>query len=204
MSTRIQPLPSDHEIVQICAEIPPFAGTPHGNRLIKLSESVVVKFGVGVRKQEAENQAYARRYVDSAILYVPQVFRFFEVSYPNFTIGYLLMEFIDGTCLQDLNVLCRPDVIKKTIEATRHLRSIPVPHAHGPGPAGGSPAQGYLWSDNGAGSIFEVHVFRELRADDELWFDQLLIHLPRPSEADEQVLNQLGIPAFVETKYAMN
>jgi hypothetical protein len=109
-----------------------------------LSVSVVVKFGFGVRKQEAENQAYARRYVDSAILYVPQVFRFFGVTYPDYTIGYLLMEFIDETSLQDLDVSCRSDVVKRTIEAMRHLRLIPVPHSHDPGSAGGSPAQSYL------------------------------------------------------------
>jgi hypothetical protein len=50
--------------------------------------------------------------------------------------------------------------------------------------------------------IFEVHTFRELRAHDKLWFVQLLLHLPKPSEADEQVLYQLGIPAFVDLKYA--
>lgn len=266
MSAQNTALPSDFDIVQICQNRPSFAGTPHGNRLVKISKDVVVKFGIGVRKQEAENQIYARHYVDSAILYIPQVFRFFEVAYPEFTMGYLVLERIVGSNLQDLDLSSRPDVAKRTIKAMRHLRTIPVPRSQGPGPVGGASAQGYLWSDDGAGntfqsvedmenwmntrldivnqphmslrqyelgmchmdlvrrnvfllpnsticfvywafagffpSIFEIYTFRELRALDELWFDQLLGQLPKPNNDDEQILNQLGIPAFVGIKYS--
>ncbi|KAF2421523.1 hypothetical protein EJ08DRAFT_653365 [Tothia fuscella] len=267
MFTQTPTLPSDFDIVQICQDKPPFAGSPHGNRLVEISEDVVVKFGLGVRKQEAENQIYAHQHVDSAILYIPQVFRFFAVAYPDFTMGYLIMERIVGCNLQDLDLSSRPDVTKHTIEAMRHLRSIPMPHSQGPGPVGGALAQGYLWSDDGAEhtftsvedmetwmnskadvirqphmslrkyelgmchmdlvrrnifllpnsticfvdwafagffpTIFEIYTFRELRSQDELWFNQLLDYLPTPSADDEKVLNRLWIPAFVGLKYAL-
>lgn len=259
-------LPSDLDIIKLCVSTAPFAGTPYGNRLVAISKRLVVKFGIGVKKQETDNQDYARRHVNSAILYIPRIFRFFEVTHPTFTVGYLVMECITGTNLQDVDLACRPEVVERTIEAIQHLRSIPIPQSQGPGPAGGSPAQGYLWSEDGAGyafkgiqdmenwinerldvvnephvslhqyvlgmchmdlvrrnifllpnsaicfvdwafagffpRIFEVHVYRELRVQDELWFDQLLERLPSPNEDDERIMSRLGIPAFVDMKYA--
>jgi hypothetical protein len=145
---------SDSEIVELCKATPPFAGCKYGNKLIKISEHLAVKLGIGLEIQEAENQNYVRRHVDSAILYVPRVFRFFEAFFSGSHYGLIVMEFIRGTTLDSLSVLENPDLAKRTRNAIEHLATIPIPIGQGPGPVGGGPAQGYLWSDEGTDCTF--------------------------------------------------
>lgn len=131
--------------------IPPFAGSQYGNRLVQILENLVVKFGIGVVWLEVANQTYARDYVDSTTLYIPQVFRFFEDASSGFKMGFIVIEYVPGANLDTLDVLADLSIAKRTIDAIRHLATIPVPLGQGPGPVGGGPAYGYLWSDNGTG-----------------------------------------------------
>jgi hypothetical protein len=146
---------SDFEVVEFCRATPSFAGSIYGNQLVRISEHLAVKFGIGVERQEAKNQNYAHRYVDPDILYVPRVFRFFRASISGSRNGFILMEFVQGVSLDSLNVLDDPNLAKRAIMATQHLATIPIPTGQGPGPVGGGSAQGYLWSDGGTGITFQ-------------------------------------------------
>ena len=53
------------------------AGLDEGNRVIKISDKMVVKCGFGVTAQEAATLEYAYRHADSTIFRVPQMHRFF-------------------------------------------------------------------------------------------------------------------------------
>lgn len=142
-------LPCDPEIVALCETSPPISGCSFGNQLVKISESLVAKFGIGVTKQEAENQNYASRNVNTTILYIPRVFRFFQATCLGFRMGFIVMEYVRGVSLESIDVHANPHLAKLTIDAIRHLATIPAPSSQGPGPVGGGPARGYLWSDEG-------------------------------------------------------
>ncbi|KAL5380678.1 hypothetical protein PMIN03_010530 [Paraphaeosphaeria minitans] len=184
MSSQHLHLPSDSEIVELCRRTLPFAGAPHGNRLVKISENLVVKFGIGVRRQEAANQSYARSHADKAILYVPEVFRYFEATLTGFRMGFIVMEYVLGVNLHTLDAAEIPHLADRTMAAIRHLATIPVPPGQGPGPVGGGAAQGYLWSDYGTG--------RDLKTIEgiENWMNQRLdiVNYPRISLAQHQQL----------------
>lgn len=177
-------LQSDHDIVEMCRSAPAFAGSAHGNRLVKISKDVVVKFGVGVKREEAANQIYARRHVDNKILYVPRVFRFFKAPLSGFSMGFIVMEYVAGVNLKTLNVLDDPAFAKRTMDANQHLAMIPIPSNQGPGPVDGGFAQGYLWSDQGFGCTFNTIT------DMENWINARLevVHLPLLSFAQHQRL----------------
>lgn len=112
-----------------------------------------MKFGLGVRRQEADSQIYARRFVDNTKLYIPEVLLFFEAQFSGCKMGFLVMEYVNGISLEGINVQDRPDIAKRTIDAIQHLATIPVPE-QGPGPVGIASPYGYLWSENGAGRTF--------------------------------------------------
>jgi hypothetical protein len=257
---------SDCEIVNLCMTIPHFAGSSHGNRLTRISEKFIVKFGIGVQRQEAANQMYARLHVDNSILYIPQVFHFFSDASFGFNMGFIVMEYVSGVGIDALDIRNDPTISKHTINAVRHLATIPLSPDQGPGPVGGGPAYGYLWSESGTGQIletvedmerwfnkrlsiinqppislarqqqlrmchmdlvrrnicilpdsricfldwafagfyppiFEIHILRELRTTDEVWFNQLLCLLPKPDVEEEEILLRLGLPAIVNETY---
>lgn len=118
-------------------------------------QCVAVKFGLCVRRQEAANQSYARSHVDSTVLYIPQVFRFFRATLSGFDTGFIVMEYVLGVNFDTLNMLDNPHLAERTMEAIRHLATIPIPPDQGPGPVGGGSAYGYLWSDDGTGQSLE-------------------------------------------------
>ena len=179
------PLPSDDEIVELCTITAPFAGSPNGNQLVKISDDIAVKFGLGVRKQEAANQSYARSHVDSTVLYIPQVFHFFRANLSGFDMGFIVMEYVLGVSLNTISVVDHPHLAKRTMEAIRHLAMVPIPSDQGPGPVGGGSAYGYLWSEDGTGqSLGSVE-------DMEEWMNRRLdvVKQPRISLASHQQLS---------------
>jgi hypothetical protein len=257
---------SNHDIVHLCHVTPHFAGLDHGHRLTKISEDLVVKFGIGVRLQEAENQRHARLHVDSTILYIPQVFHFFNHTFLGFDMGFIVMEFVSGVGLHTLDLRTDLSIARRTINAIRQLATIPMASHQGPGPVGGGAAYGYLWSENGTGctlettddmeawfnkrlaiinqppislthqqkltmrhmdlvrrnicilrdqrvcffdwafagfypAIFEIKIFRDLRATDSDWFEQLLSLSPKPNDNEEDILKRLGLPAAVNDRF---
>lgn len=59
--------------------------------------------------QEAANQAYAHRHVDRAILYVSQVFHFFEAHTSGVHMGFIVMEYGQRVSLSTLDVFDYPN-----------------------------------------------------------------------------------------------
>ncbi|KAF2691384.1 hypothetical protein K458DRAFT_324709 [Lentithecium fluviatile CBS 122367] len=178
-------LHSDDQIVDLCTTIAPFAGSPHGNQLVKISDNVAVKFGLGVRKQEAATQSYVRSQVDSKVLYVPQVFRFFRATLFGSDMGFIVMEYVLGVNFDTLSVAENPHLVERTMEAIQHLATIPIPPNQGPGPVGGGSVHGYLWSDDGTGKSLESI------KDMEEWMNRRLDVVKQPpiSLARHQQLN---------------
>jgi len=148
-------LPSDEQLISICKET-----YRVGQRVIQLSDEITVKFGIGISSAEAATQLYAWKNANPSVIRIPEPYRFFqdESRGPGLTVGYLVMENIKGTdlsaYLKSASSLEQDTVVTYLINALNHLSAIPLPAGQGPGPVGGGPLRGYLWSDGGIGSSF--------------------------------------------------
>ena len=172
---------TEQELVTICRDAKLINIKNHGTRLVKLSKEFVIKFGTGVTPEEVSNQRYVYDYVNSNVLRVPKVHRFFQDTTlgPSLVMGYIVMEYINGTELDTYllqNTLDEgemAEVVERIVNALAHLSQIPLPIGQPPGPANGGKPSGYLWSDNGAGTSFNTV------ADMEYWLNQRLgLHKP--------------------------
>lgn len=68
------------ELIKYCANPPPesiLGGAPFGNKVVRISDQAVVKFGVGVTKAEAVNQIEVYKLVDPEVVRIPKVYRYF-------------------------------------------------------------------------------------------------------------------------------
>jgi hypothetical protein len=72
---------SNSDIVQICShpDRQIIGGQLYGNLVVKLSEDLVVKFGLDVSVEETENQTRAFELVDGSIVRVPRIIRYFTL-----------------------------------------------------------------------------------------------------------------------------
>ena len=113
-------------------------GLRYGNLVIKLSDRAVIKFGVGVKEEEAKNLEMAYNLLDHTIVRVPLFYRFFTDQ----AFGYIVMEYIKGRVIEPLE---NPCLISRIIRIVAHFREI---HRSKPGPLGGGASRGLLWSDN--------------------------------------------------------
>lgn len=112
-----------------------------GCTIVRLSHTAVVKYGPWVTEREFQNQRMARNLVDSAIIRIPEVYRFFEFNY----IGYFVMEFVDGKTFAELhNPLDYKDSLLEMLE---HFLNISGTQA---GPLAGGPARGPVWAECGS------------------------------------------------------
>lgn len=71
---------TESELIALCqtAEQPEvLGGEYYGNKVIKISDTLVVKFGIGVTREEADNQSKAYSIVDHRTVHIPRVYRFF-------------------------------------------------------------------------------------------------------------------------------
>ncbi|TGO83174.1 hypothetical protein BPOR_0691g00100 [Botrytis porri] len=133
-----------------------------GDRVVKLSDTIVAKFGIGVIASEAETQRFACRNVDSKMVHIPQVYRYF--NWKDF--GYLFMQYVPGRQLDELDLDEYTDIIPRVAKIIEHLGTIQS--GQSPGPIGGGQPQGYLWGDNGAGTNFTAI------SDLEAWLNKRL------------------------------
>ena len=136
---------SDLEIVQRCAD--PHrqlvSTTPH---VVKLSDDVVVKFGMNVTAEEASNQTRAFELLDQAIVRVPQVYRYFNVSKQgSHDSGYIVMEYIHGKVYGEEESPNNAQV-EKTAQILNYFSTI---KGERPGPLEGGASLGLLWEENG-------------------------------------------------------
>lgn len=131
----------------------------YGPQVIRLSSAVAVKFGHGVTRQEALNQHFAFQHASCEDFKVPQVFSFLvNTQTSSFaSVGYIVMEYIDGVAVKDLAPEVRHETARKVATAMRQLSAIPLPAAAGPGPImKGGIASGYFWGNNGSPVPFKT------------------------------------------------
>ncbi|KAF2865907.1 kinase-like domain-containing protein [Massariosphaeria phaeospora] len=158
------PEPSDTLLIQMCQSAPLIAGSYYGNRIVRLSDTLVAKYGMGVWSEEARNQEYAYVHTDSSILYVPRVYRYFEDHSQGSRVGYLIMEYVRGTRLDSVEI--DPYTMEAVARAIAHLSTIPVPASQGPGSVVQGVARGYLWPPEGV----TFNAFEDMQA----WFNSRL------------------------------
>jgi len=80
--------------------------TPYGNKVVKLSDIIIVKFGVSIKEDEANNQKRAYELIDYSIVRVLFVYRFFTKE----GLSYIVMEHIQERVLkpvEDLSLIDR-------------------------------------------------------------------------------------------------
>ncbi len=146
---------TDQELIAFCE-----ANREGEARIVKLSKAVVIKFGMDVTAAEFENQRYIWEHTKSGPFRVPQPIRYFQDKSlgPHLLIGYLVMEFIQGTnlssYLDSTSTYDQEEVVNGLLQALDYLASVPPPVGNAPGPVGGGSLRGYLWSDNGLNSTF--------------------------------------------------
>ncbi|KAF2722710.1 hypothetical protein K431DRAFT_337844 [Polychaeton citri CBS 116435] len=160
---------------------------PYGPQVILLS-GIVVKFGVGVTKHEAETQAYYNRHTDRSRLIVPQVFDYFTDPTRDSSVeyGFLVMEYIHGAVIKDLPLAERVQIAPRIATAMKYLQTIKPPLPARPGPIieGGVPC-GYFWSDSGPYRTFDS--VKDLNT----WLDGRIGN-PRPEVSPELQLHEFG------------
>ncbi|KAJ5699380.1 hypothetical protein N7536_002393 [Penicillium majusculum] len=86
-----------------------------GDQVVKLSDHIAAKFGLGVCASEATMQEFAYNTVDRNIVRIPKGYRYLE-SKKRDPHGYLFMEYIPGQNLQDIDL-----EVRKDIDLTPHL-----------------------------------------------------------------------------------
>ena len=130
-----------------------------GRSVVKISEQVVIKFGLRVTESEANNQREAYRLLDPSIVRVPQVYRFFTKGQR----GYLAMEYIKG---QVLSPLKDHRLVHRVARILAHLEEIT---SRIPGPPRSGVPRGLFWPEN------EELSFRNI-LDIERYFNSRLVH----------------------------
>ncbi|KIW81698.1 hypothetical protein Z517_04724 [Fonsecaea pedrosoi CBS 271.37] len=142
---------SQAEIIKRCstAAFPEehIGGAPYGNRVLQLSATVAVKYGVGLTQDEAANQQRAYDLLDREIVRVPKVFTFFQDDSDRR--GYLVMEFMEGILSAILD----------------HFASI---KSSNPGSLGGGPLTALLFGES------EPPTFRTIQ-ELEAWLNEILL-----------------------------
>jgi fructosamine-3-kinase len=117
-----------------------------GHSVIKIANEAIIKCGPNVTQQEAENQRIAFELIDQTIIRVPRVYRYVASS----TVGYLVMEFIDGEPLQTFEDAHVCATITRTLTNFAQIQS------DQPGPLGVGTAHGMLWSASDSFSLLST------------------------------------------------
>ncbi|EFW20262.1 conserved hypothetical protein [Coccidioides posadasii str. Silveira] len=124
------------------------------NKVVRISRDLALKCGPSVLPSEAKALDLARR---KTVIRVPHVYRSFQVDDPfeyYGTRGYLVMDYIEGRnlgdCWMQLAAEDKADVISQSAAIISQLQSTVLPT---PGPIGGGPCRGKLFTDYGAGPL---------------------------------------------------
>lgn len=130
-------------ILEQCAlatEHQPLGGSLHGNAVVNLTDSNVIKWGYGAFEQEYWNQRKAYQLLDHRIFRVPKVFDFFEDDTGQ---GYLVMESTAGE--KKRRIEDQGD-LEALVRVLQHFATVRSPT---PGPlAGPGPAYALLFGDS--------------------------------------------------------
>jgi Phosphotransferase enzyme family len=104
-------------------------------QVVRITDSLVVKFGLFVTVEEFKNQQMAKRCLNPEIVHVPSVHRFLQKA----AVGYIVIDFVDGRTLEE-----QPDesMLKKLANILDHIHQ---QQGLRPGSLGGGPTYGVLW-----------------------------------------------------------
>jgi hypothetical protein len=133
---------SRDEIIDRCDKAGPqdlISHTPYGNSVLKLSDSVAVKFGNGVTQYEAYSQEKAYLILDRGIVRVPKVYGFFDDGRGR---GYLVMEFIEGETQESFTSVSQLHALSRVLDHFATQKS------EKPGPLGGGPSPALLFGES--------------------------------------------------------
>jgi aminoglycoside phosphotransferase (APT) family kinase protein len=150
---------SEEYLINLCERIGEedglLGGLEEGNWVVQLSDEIAAKFGYGVTAGEAATQQFAYEHVDSSIVRVPRVYRFFQKKSNSSMMreGYLFMEYVPGQILEDLDLTQHSGIVTRVAQTIAHLGQISGGQV--PGPLAGDEPQGYLWGDYGAQTSFQ-------------------------------------------------
>ncbi|KUL89800.1 hypothetical protein ZTR_00464 [Talaromyces verruculosus] len=123
-----------------------------GAIIVKVTDTIIAKWGWTVTAAEAAMQEFAYNHLDKEIVRVPRVHRFVQDDEGR---GYLFMEYIPGQTLADLDVK-RYDIVSRVAKIVEHLGQIQAPPEQGPGPITDDRGpKGYLWGDDGVRKPFK-------------------------------------------------
>lgn len=87
-------------MIASCANpLPENVVSQYGKRIIKISDDQVVKWGLEVTREEAENQKKGHELVDRRIVRIPRVYDFFTDEQGW---GYIVTEFLKGKVIDPL------------------------------------------------------------------------------------------------------
>ena len=154
---------SHSEIIQRClqAAFPEehLGGQEYGNKVLRLDAEVVVKYGVGVTKDEVINQEIARELLDPSIVHVPKVYSFFEDDSGR---GYLVMEFMEGDVKDSISEASDIRMLSVLLEHFAGIKSSK------PGALGGGPSRALIFGQSDPPTFETV---QEL----EQWFNDRLL-----------------------------
>ncbi|KAJ5919115.1 kinase-like protein [Penicillium verhagenii] len=161
-------------VIASCSDpLPENILSQYGNRVIKISDHQVVKWGPDVTKEEFENQRLAYELVDRCKVRIPHVYDFFcdERGW-----GYLVMEYIDGKVIDPLEDVCSIQRVASVLDYFSTLRY------NIPGSLYGSTCRGLLFPET------EDVVFDSLDGM-EKWFNtRLFPHNPKLTLRDSELV----------------
>ncbi|TVY13934.1 hypothetical protein LARI1_G009324 [Lachnellula arida] len=151
---------TDDEIASYCLEPNRvfLSGAVYDNHVVKLSEKAVVKFGIGVKEEEANSQRKAYELIDKNIVCIPSVYRFFTKGQH----GYIVMEYMKGRVLEPVEDSLLMNRITYILAYLATIRSSI------PGALGGGVSTGILWSEHSEEPF--LHTIQEI----ESWFNRRL------------------------------
>jgi hypothetical protein len=136
----------------------------YSNRVVKVDDEAVIKFGRPVTIHEFKNLKIAKALVDPDILYVPEAHRFFTDQEGR---GYILMEYVHGTRVERLE---DPLQIQRVAGIVEHLLSI---RGDVLGTLGGGPCGGVIFPDT------EEYTFQSIEEMQNFFNKRLFPHNPK-------------------------
>lgn len=172
---------SKEQFIDACrsGHYPVIGGCEFGRLVVQISQNAVVKYGSGVTAAEADTQAYVYEHIDPSIFRVPEVYQFFEEESDWGLIGYLVMEFVDGTTLDALDGQVQAELSTRLASCFQHLWQISATEKVRPGPIGGGEPRGSIWSDDGACTVFQTLLDMERWLNVSLENDEHLARIGR-------------------------
>src|SRR5262245_345440 len=117
---------SNEDIVARCQRATCLSSDTNSTKVVKILPDIAVKFGIGVRQNEATTLDYVSRHAIRNILRVPRVYRFFtHGEFVGMPFGYIVMEFVGGVTLEACSI--GSELIKRIVNALNHLSTLPMP-----------------------------------------------------------------------------